>query len=275
MDHDPEHRRRALDLAELRATERIRLASERLALEREKWETEKSRPNDARRRRFAAVHATVLVALLTVIGTVIGTLLQARANRLLEEQKFQLGLIVKVFESTSRREESLRYLRFLRSTGLVPQLTAAVDSASAEDLPQVRAPGAIVETGGDERTPITALVQSPFLGVVRYRLWLRAAGDTTYSVALEGTTADNMPDSFDVPAEAVRSSRQELAYWLGFAGSPGGRYQASVRIVQGTRELGAIVRAGQLSPTGTAVEQGVISLVRGDSATRGSQGGPK
>lgn len=262
MDHTP-------DAAPVRNSvavpERLQLARERLAFEREKWEAERQRTPT--RVRFTAAHAAIFAAIATLAGTVVGTLLQARASRQLEEQKFQTGLIVKAFESTSTREESLKYLRFLRATGLAPQLGAAIDTMRAEDLPQVRTLGPSTIRVDDLSAPIRVSVNSLTPAIAAYKLWMRSAKDTTYSVALTGSTGDGVPDEFEIPAATLRAADQEVAYWIALAGVPGGTYRASVTVTQGDRQLGTLVRSGQLGSAGVATEQGVVPVEFGRQRT--------
>jgi hypothetical protein len=261
MDQTPDPAAGRASGREITALERLQLARERLAFEREKWEAERGATPP--RFKFTAAHAAVFAAIATLAGTVVGALLQAQASRQLEEQKFQSGLIVKAFESTSTREESLKYLRFLRATGLAPQLGASIDTMRAEDLPQVRTldPSAVLVD--DLSAPIRISVHSFTPAVVAYRLWLRSAKDTAYSIALTGSTGDSTGDEFEIPAATLRAADQEIAYWIALAGTPGGSYRVAVTITQGDRRLRVLERSGELNSAGIATEEGVVPLVSG------------
>lgn len=265
MDQTPDSSEERTSIRQVELRERLQLARERLAFEREKWEAERERKPPLF--KFTASHAAIFAAIATLAGTVVGTLLQARASGQLEEQKFQTGLIVKAFESTSNPEESLKYLRFLRATGLVPQLGAAIDTMRAEDLPQVRTLGASAIRVDDLSAPIRVAVNSLTPAVVAYKLWVRSTTDTTYSVALTGSTGDGTPDEFEIPAATLRAADQEIAYWIALAGMPGTVYRATVTVTQGDRRLGVLERSGELSSVGVATEQGVVPLVSGSRRT--------
>jgi len=100
--------------------ERVRLELERL---RAQAHPESKSPSSTRR---ASINPTVLVALIGVVGTVLAGILQAFNSTSLERARLRSTLITKAIELPSR-EESVKYLQFLRDTKLVEGIDAPIE----------------------------------------------------------------------------------------------------------------------------------------------------
>lgn len=101
--------------------ERTRLELERLRLQ---VDTANSSPSDSKRYVF---NPTILVALIGVVGTVLAGILQAFNSTSLEREKLRSTLLTKAIELPSR-EESIKYLLFLRDTKLVDGIDAPIET---------------------------------------------------------------------------------------------------------------------------------------------------
>lgn len=117
----------SLDLANIEL-ERARLELERTRLELERLrsqvDTENSSASNAKRYVFSP---TILVALIGVVGTVLVGILQAFNSTSLEREKLRSTLLTKAIELPNR-EESIKYLQFLRDTKLVDEIDVPIEA---------------------------------------------------------------------------------------------------------------------------------------------------
>lgn len=101
--------------------ERTRLELERL---RSQVDTANSFTSDTKR---YVVNPTILVALIGVVGTVLAGILQAFNSTSLEREKLRSTLLIKTIELPNR-EESIKYLLFLRDAKLVDGIDAPIET---------------------------------------------------------------------------------------------------------------------------------------------------
>lgn len=111
----------------------IEIERAKLELERTRFELERLRSqvdmasNSTLDTKRYVVNPTILVALIGVVGTVLAGILQAFNSTSLEREKLRSTLLIKTIELPSR-EESIKYLLFLRDAKLVDGIDAPIET---------------------------------------------------------------------------------------------------------------------------------------------------
>ncbi len=150
-----------LHLEEKRLENEYRLREAELALRREELTASKENPTKAEgdKKGISPLYATLLAAVVGLIGTGLGAAIQGwsniqlerqkyEANMQLESKKFESGLISKALEPADENER-LKFLKFYIKTGLVKDKTLAKSLEAFEKdpslIPQVavRDPGQV------------------------------------------------------------------------------------------------------------------------------------
>jgi len=105
---------------------KLELDRTRLELERLRSQVDMAYNPTSDTNRYV-VNSTILVALIGVIGTVLAGILQASNSTSLEREKLRSTLLTKTIELPTR-EESVKYLLFLRDTKLVEGIDAPIET---------------------------------------------------------------------------------------------------------------------------------------------------
>lgn len=86
--------------------------------------------------RLSPVLATIIVAIIGLVGTGVGALIQGKSELELEKQKLKSQLLLKALD-TRNREDAAQFLSFLKKTKLVDDIDDAIDEIvmSKESLP--------------------------------------------------------------------------------------------------------------------------------------------
>lgn len=101
----------------------------------------------------------------------------------------------------------------------------------------------------DPSAPIEVEVVGETPHVLAYRLWTKAPGEDRWTVAAEGHSEDEIPDTHAIGPLALGTT---VAWWLGVGGPPESWFRAALRFHQG----GGILEGGERRVRGRTSNRG-------------------